>query len=194
MPIRSEYYPLEKGYRWIYRLQDLQQPLAKVEPNRKVEVEVVDTATYTHKKLIDDKTIDVKYAGFVLQSTSGDKSTRAHVFVNENGVHRFHDAGVSIEPPFSFLKFGLMLGDKWECRATNGDKSIKGTCSINQDTVSVPYRKGEKLKAVTTHFKSDDGRIEIEYWFVKDIGMVKQRIKGKGVHIVLELEKFSNTK
>lgn len=188
-PITSPYFPLEKGHKWAYLVTDHQAPKAKADPKRKLIIEVVDKVIYTGKDVKDGKSIDVRYAGFVLQSTSGDKVTRDHVFVSESGVHRFQTAGTPIDPPFLFFKFGLKkLGESWDCHSTNGDKSIKGTCTLNQAEVSVPYRMGAKLQAITVSFKADDERGEIDYWFVKDVGLVKQSIKGKNLHIVLELQ------
>jgi hypothetical protein len=187
-PIRSDYYPLEKGHKWTYRVIDP----AKGDSKKQVVIEVVDTVKYTQKITKDGAVTEANFAGFVLQSTSGDKISRTHVFVSADGVHRFHDAGAAIDPPFLFFKFGLKkLGDTWECNSTSGDKTIKGTCTLNQEDVAVPYKKGEKLKAITVSFKADDGRVEVDYWFVKEIGMVKQRVKGKNLDIVLELEKFA---
>ena len=97
----------------------------------------------------------------------------------------------AIDPPFLFFKFGLKLGETWKCSSSSGDKTIKGVSKLNHAEVTVPYRKLEKLQALTVSFKADDGRIEVEYWFVKDIGMVKQRVKVERLDIVLELEKFA---
>jgi hypothetical protein len=69
---------------------------------------------------------------------------------------------------------------------------IKGTFTWRRENVKVPA--GEFKDAVAVLFsngkKDDIERTEVETWFAKDVGMVKQRIRQKGHEHALVLEKF----
>jgi hypothetical protein len=185
-PDWREYFPLKIDHKWTY--------IVNADPKKKVVIEVERTEDYTRKEMKDDKKIEEKFTGFILKSSSGDKVTRDHVVVMENGVFRIHAAGTLINPPLLFFKFGLQKeGETWDLDSTSGNTTIKGTCSIRKGKVLVPYAK-KTLDAIIVLFsnnKPGDERHEIEYWFVRNIGMVKQRVELKNHKIVLELENDS---
>ena len=184
-PDWRDYFPLKVGHRWTY--------IVNADPKKKVVIEVERMEDYTRKAMKDDKPIAEKFTGFILKSSSGDKVTRDHVVVMENGVYRIHAAGTLINPPLLFFKFGLQKGETWDLDSTSGNTTIKGTCSIRSDLVQVPYQKKphNAIIVLFSNNKPGDERHEIEYWFVRNIGMVKQRVELKNHKIVLELENES---
>ena len=181
-PDWREFFPLKVGHKWTY--------IVNADPKKKVVIEVERMEDYTRKAMKDDKPIAEKFTGFILKSSSGDKITRDHVVVMENGVYRIHAAGTLINPPLLFFKFGLQKGETWDLDSTSGNTTIKGTCSIRSDLVQVPYQKKphNAIIVLFSNNKPGDERHEIEYWFVRNIGMVKQRVELKNHKIVLELE------
>ena len=185
-PDWRDYFPLKVGQRWTY--------IVNADPKKEVVIEVERTEDFTRMAMKDDKKNSEKFTGFILKSSSGDKVTRDHVVVMENGVYRIYAAGTLINPPLLFFKFGLQkVGETWDVDSTSGNITIKGTYSIRRGEVQVPYAK-KPLNAIIVSFsnnKPGDERHEIEYWFAKDLGMVKQRVSLKNHHIVLELKSTS---
>lgn len=185
-PDWRNFFPLKVGHTWTYIVNN--------DPKKKVVIEVEPTEDYLHKAMKDDKK-DEKFTAFILKSSSGDKVTRDKVVVMENGVYRIHAAGTLINPPLLFFKFGLQkTGETWDLDSTSGNTTIKGTCSIRSDVVKVPYKK-EPLNAIRVSFtnnKSGDEQHLIEYWFVTNVGMVKQHVQLKNHDITLELENQSS--
>jgi len=127
VPLHTDFFPLKIGNRWIYRSIDGPStdaksiPLATGGVIRKVLIEV--DRLETHERMGKDqnnKDIVEKFAGFLLKSTSGGKTTFDHVVVLREGVHRISVGGTSntlpvpITPPLLFFKLGINPGDHWE--------------------------------------------------------------------------------
>jgi len=193
---QSVFYPLNIGDRWTYRVLDLKAAPTSADSKKKVVVEVERQEPYTRKVEKDGKSATETKIGFILKSTSGGKTTRDHVVVLEDGVYRIHAAGTPITPPLLFFKLkDVKIGEMWDGKSVSGNTTIKGTFTLRQEGVTVPFRKvGDALFVSFTNNKAGEDRVEIDYWFVKDIGMVKQRVREKDREIVLELEKYEPKK
>src|SRR5437879_7731797 len=90
-PLKTDFYPLVPGYRWTYQASEPKMPQAKVQ---RVVVQVDREEIYVDKKLDKEgKDVSRKFTGFLLKSTSGDKTTVDHVVVMPDGVYRVHAAG-----------------------------------------------------------------------------------------------------
>jgi hypothetical protein len=190
--LATEYYPLAVGSKWTYLMVDLRATSSKADPKRHVYVEVERTEPYLDKKTDKEKVVEKMYTGFLLKSTSGDKVTRDHVVVMPDGVYRVHAAETPISPPLPFFKLVLEPGkNSWLADSTSGNTTIKGTFTISSVGVTVPLDNFKKAILVSYRSqKAGDDRIEIDYWFVKDVGMVQQRIRTKSHEVMLKLEKF----
>lgn len=187
-PLKTPYYPLEIGQRWTYRLRDASAPQPKGGQVREVVVEVEREEPFTRKETKGDKELEVKHTGFLLKMSSGDKVTRDHVIVLEQGVHRIHSSGMALNPPVLFFKLGVKPGETWTAETVSRDMTIKATFSWKNDIVEVPY--GEKKYAailVSSVLRRGEERDEVDCWFVNGIGMAKQRIKSKNHDLVMEL-------
>ncbi|MBI2807949.1 MAG: hypothetical protein HYX68_23440 [Planctomycetes bacterium] len=193
-PLKFDHFPLEVGMRWTYRARDLKSLQAKTAPVRKVVVEVAQTESYLEKQTKDGKDVTVQHTGFLLKSTSQGKSTFDHVVVLPEGVFRVHAARTKITPPLLFFKVPRKLGETWTCDSVSGNTTIKGTFVANRDRVTVPMGIHDALIISYRSQKAPEEQIEIDYWFVRDIGMVKQRVRTKTHEVVLELEKFDKGK
>ena len=195
VPYTSDFYPLVVGSKWTYRVIDLKAPQTKADPKRKVVIEVEREEPYIHKESKDGKDTEKKYMGFILKATSGDKLTRDHVIVLEQGVHSIHVAGTPILPPKLFFKLGLKPGESWTTDSVGGNTILKGTSTVNQVVVDLPkLGKRDAFLISYSNDKKGDQRQEIDYWFVQGIGMVKQRVMTKNHEIVLELENYEKAK
>ncbi|MSQ93349.1 MAG: hypothetical protein EXR98_02195 [Gemmataceae bacterium] len=190
-PYDFKYYPLKVGNRWTYLATDLKAPDAKAAPTRRVVVEVEREEIYVDKKLNKDgKEVVTKYTGFLVKSTSGGKTTRDHVLVLADGVYRIHAAGTPISPPLPFFK----TAGKWNADSVSGNTTINGTFTGALNRVNVGKTTYDAFLVSFRDTKTGDDRVEIDYWFVESIGMVKQRVRAKSHEIVLELEKFDKAK
>lgn len=183
-------YPLNVGDRWKYRVIDLKAPQPKADPKKKVVVEVERHQIFTRKVTINAKETTENKVGFILKSTSGGKTTRDHVIVLEDGIHRIHAAGTPITPPLLFFKQPLKEGEKWECNSISGNTTIKGTFTWRNERITVPYGPFDTVVVSFTNNKAGEDRVEIDYWFALNVGMVKQRVREKDREIALELESY----
>ena len=188
------FYPLNIGDRWTYRVIDLKSPKTKLDSKKKVEVEVERQEPYMRKNEKDPKAPAETKIGFILKSTSGGKTTRDHVIVLDNGIHRIHAAGTPITPPLLFFKAPLNKGDKWECNSTSGNTTIKGMFSWKVERINVPAGAFDTVAVSFTNNKAGEDRVEIDYWFAEKVGMVKQRVREKDREIALELERYEPAK
>jgi hypothetical protein len=208
-PLETDYYPLKVGHTWTYRSIDvkadaknnlLKPDEKKVKRHPKVEIKVDREEIYERVTIIKekDKKTEKKvvdpFMGYLLRATSGSKSTLDHVVVLKEGIDRIHSAGIAINPPVKFFQFGSTAD--WTCNSETSDgKALKGTFRASSQTVRVPA--GEFRDTYVVSFRDGppaNPRLEIDYWFAKDVGMVKQRVKSKNNEVILELEKFDPAK
>jgi hypothetical protein len=192
-PGPRNHYPLEVGHRWTYRMTDLKAPPGQPVQKRQVVIEVERTEVYVDKKKDKGVETTTKYKGFILKMTSGNKSTEDLVVVLPSGIHRVHIGKTPITPPMLFFK----AAEQWPLDSVSGNKNLKGTFTAKADKVTVlPFSK-EPLAAWLVSFNNNEQgeeRSEVDCWYVPDVGMVKQRIKGQGQEVILELEKFEKAK
>ena len=175
--LQTALYPLEVGNRWTYVVHNAKDK-GKDNTKKTVDVEVERREPYQ------------KHIGYILKNTSGAKVTTEHVVVMEDGVYKVQAAETLLTPPLCLIKLGDK-GNTWNVDSKGGTTAIKGTYTVKADTVTVPAGTYEKaFKVSYTNGKSGDKRIDIDCWYVLNIGMVKQHINEKGNEIVLELKKF----
>jgi hypothetical protein len=168
----SPYYPLKVGNKWTYRFTS--------GSSGKVDVRVT--------KL--EKVGDVMCALLEAKAGSDGTPTTEHVAVRDDGVYRYTSEGQRIEPPLRFLKLPPKSGDRWDVDSKSAMETVKGTFTLGEAEVTVP--KG-KFKAVTVDTKDmtvGGNKMEQTWWFVPEVGMVKQVYKFADKEVVLELESF----
>ena len=172
---QPNYYPVEVGNTWHY----------KVNANGK-------DANVTTRISKLEKFGDVELA--LLDSPN--VALTEHLTQTEKGVfrHRFNNAEVS--PPFKLMPYPPKVGTKWTGEFTVEKEKGKHTYHgeiLKEEMVEVP---AGKYKAVLVQIKLREGERDIEtnYWFVQDIGFVKQTFIIGGATILLELEKFERKK
>jgi hypothetical protein len=185
-PDWREYFPLKIDHKWTY--------IVNADPKKKVVIEVERTEDYTRKEMKDDKKIEEKFTGFILKTSSGDKVTRDHVVVMDDGVYRIHAAGTLINPPLLFFKFHIKSGEAWNCDSVSGNTTIKGTSTASHLKNQGADGKTDYWKIEYNNNKPGDERIQITYWFARGYGMIQQHVKMKNHDITLKLEKFQPAK
>ena len=103
------------------------------------------------------------------------------------GVYRIHTAGTPATPPILFFKLPPKAGDTWECNSMSGNAAIKGTFTVKADKIGT-------FDAFVVLYRDVPSAVEIDYWFVSGIGMIRQRVKTKNTEVTLQLEEYTLVK
>jgi len=171
----ENYYPIEVGNTWTY----------KVNANGKDAT--ISTTIAKHETI--NKTV-------LARLESPNVPITEHLSQTDKGVFRHRYNGAEVTPPFSLLPYPAKVGMKWKGEFTvekeQGKHAYEGEI-LKEEAVAVG---AGKFKALVVQIKLEEGgqKIETNYWFVKDVGFVKQTFNVAGTTIVLELEKFERKK
>jgi hypothetical protein len=170
------YYPIEVGNTWYYRVDANGK---KVNVSSSItEVEQLD-GVKSHK----------------LQSLQNEQM-HEHLKRTDKGLFRHRANGNEVTPAFMLLPASPKVGAKWA-----GEFSVAGEKGINkfsaeiqkEETIEVPAGKFKTLR-VLIKLDANGNKVDSVYWFAKDVGFVKQRVDLKDTVILLELEKFERKK
>ena len=96
------------------------------------------------------------------------------------------------EPAILFLPTDPTATKSWEVNAKASGQDFKGTFNANKESVTVPagtypdaiHVKGADMKIGTT-------ATNIDYWFAKDVGIVKLKFTLGTQEAVLELKSYT---
>ena len=168
-PTANPYYPLKEGTEWTYKVQ-----------GGPIKVKVAG------KEKVSAGT------GYKLETTAGNKvSATETVAVTLEGVKRFNVNGLNPDAPILFLPTDPMTTKEWTVDTKVGGQEIKGTFKANKEKVVVPFGTYEDA----IHVKGADMTIgatktTVEYWFAKDVGIVKLKFTLGSQDATLELEGY----
>lgn len=183
--ITHPFYPLKVGNQWTYH-----------SGKETVVITVVKEVTLDNAP--DDKIgKDKRAVGYTLKIGSADREVAEQVAILEGGIYRFSAAGKGIKPPLRFFKLPLNLvkGEAWQvdCKTDDG-KTIRGSFVGGTETLRLTLNgKAVELPTVTItskDFRVDDHEMSITYWFARDIGLVKQRVRTGSNEVTMELQSF----
>jgi hypothetical protein len=199
MEIHSDYYPLGAGYQWSYRATVNEPPPQKEQTVKDSRPIVTITAgkpeVFDHKFTVEKKEYSEPAVGYRLKVVSGPKESLKQMFeqvaVLKDGVYRISTAGKDITPPLRFLKLPVKGGESWTVSATSENVMLAGTFTCDVEAVKVPLGNFETLHVSSPDFQLGNEKMALDYWFAKDLGMVKQRVRVGKSNVVLELEAFN---
>jgi hypothetical protein len=174
-PAPPALYPLKVGNKWTYT-------------SGKDTIEVVVKGT---------EKIDKEEAYELVTSRNGMPDANEHVVVRADkagvGVYRIKVAGVAVNPPLCFLKVPAKKGDKvepWTVNSTLGSEKLEGKFTLDEQEIEITVKdKKEKKKAVTVSgpdMLANGQKMSLKYYFVENIGLVRQEASLAGVKVVLE--------
>src|SRR4029079_10539753 len=108
-------------------------------------------------------------------------------------VVRYKVNDVAAETPILFLPADVDAAkDKpWTVDTKGGGQPLKGTFKLSTENVTVPagtYNSAIHVKG--TGMTVGNATSDIDYWFAKDVGIVKLRFTLGSQEAVLELEKY----
>jgi hypothetical protein len=172
---QGNYYPLQVGNKWEYR------------------VEVGGNSAKAVSSITKIETIDGIPLARLEATVNGNTVANEHLRATDKGVFRYRNNGLEINPPICLLKYPVKAADKWEGDITVGKEKGKYFCETKEENVEVTAGKFKTLK-VTVTLQSKGQSVTTSYWFAKDVGFVKQTVEAGDLNITMELEKFELAK
>jgi hypothetical protein len=170
---KSEYYPLEVGNTWHYKL---------------------DTTKFSLKVVKHEKVGDVVTARIEM-SMDGKVMATEHVFVKDDGIYRYDFEGKKAEPPVKFFALPPKADATWTVDSKVGGETLKGTFKMGEaKDVKVPAGTYNTFTSASDDLDASGMKISFTSYYAKDVGMVKQVIKAAGQETTIELEKFEPAK
>jgi hypothetical protein len=184
-------YPLKEGQRWVYKVTDHKAKEGK--KNHQVTATVAQQDIH-RIKAPDPKAggaeVQVPYVGFTLRIAGGGKTLDEEVFVKEDGVYRISAAGKQINPPLCILKRPVQKGTSWGVESQSENAVLQGTFKADEEDVQVPAGNYRALVVRSRDFQFGSQKMELDCWYAKGVGMVKQHLRVGNHDVTLELEKI----
>jgi hypothetical protein len=131
--------------------------------------------------------------GYKLETSAGGKvSATETVAITKDGIVRFNVNGLTPETPILFFPTDPEATKEWSVDTKVGNETIKGTFKATKEQVVLAngtkydtiYVKGADMKIGTT-------TTTVEYWFAKDVGIVKLKFTLGAQDATLELNKYT---
>ena len=170
-----DYYPLQVGNQWKYRLD--------------VNGKEVTMTT----KIAKIETIDQQKLARLEAAVDGNTSATEHLQQTDKGIFRFRTNGIESSPPLLLLKYPAKNGDKWSGAFTASDSKATYSCEAMEEEVVVPAGKYKTIR-VAIKLEEKGQVVNTTYWFAKDVGFVKQTVDAPGLNILIELQQFDPKK
>ncbi len=171
-PPQWNFYPLSVGNTWVFKV------IAK-DKDLRVTMEIAE----------DEKTPGLMLA----RLSSPNVKSNEHLAQTEKGVFRHRLNGAEVTPPFKLLPYPPKVGEAWTGKFTlaneKGEHSYEGKI-LGEEDVKVPFGDFKKALKVQLKLKAGEQDIDTTYWFVNNVGFVKQTFTVAGSIVVLELESF----
>ncbi len=174
------YYPLQVGNQWTFK------------------VSVGDNAATALSRIAKVENIDGVEMARLEAVVNGNIVATEHLRETEQGVFRYRNNGAEISPPIKLLQYPVTIKPKepmkWTGKITVGADKGSYTCEATEDTVEVPHGKHKAIKVTIKLEQGKNPPVNTTYWFVKDLGFVKQTVDAAGLSILMELEKLERGK
>jgi hypothetical protein len=182
-PLYNPYYPLKVGKEWTYKVG---KETVIIRVDREIPLEF----TRDDKDEKKEKT-----TGYILMVKSGAREVPEQVAVLKDGIYKASTAGKALKPALLILKNPPRPGESWPVEfKTDEGKTIRGKFVAGEEPITLTINgKEAKYDAITVSGKDlqlDEGEMSITFWFVKDIGLVKEHVKVGKQDSTLELRGY----
>ena len=163
------YYPLKVGSEWTYKVQ-----------GGPIKVKVVGTEKAG------------MFTGYKLETSAQNKvSATETVAVTPEGVKRFSVNQLAPEQPILFLPKDPEATKTWKVDTKVAGQTIKGDFTANKAAgVQVPAGTYDTIHVRGENMQIGSTSTTVEYWFAKDVGIVKLKFTLGTQDATLELEKY----
>jgi hypothetical protein len=172
---QGNYYPLQVGNKWDYK------------------VEAAGSSAQAVSRIVKVENIDGVSLARLEATVNGNVVANEHLRSDDKGVFRYRNNGQPIDPPICLLRYPAKSGDKWDGDITVGKEKGKYSCETREENVEVPAGKFKAMK-VTVTLEAKMQKVTTSYWFVKDVGFVKQTVEAGDLIINMDLEKYDFVK
>jgi hypothetical protein len=168
-PTTHPYYPIKVNSEWTYKVQ-----------GGPIKMKITGTEKVGAA------------SGYKIEVTAGNKVSATEVIgVTKDGVVRYSVNGVTADTPILFLPTDPDATKEWAVDTKGGGQTLKGKFTASKEKVTVPAGTYE-----TIHVKGSDMTVgnttsNIDYWFAKDVGIVKLRFTLGSQEAILELEAYT---
>lgn len=170
-----DYYPLQVGNQWNYKL----------------DVNGKDAAMIT--RIAKVETINEKAYARLEAEVGGQVKATEHLRITDKGLVRLKTNDFEADPPLLLIKKGAKAGDKWGGKFTVLDKGEKKEAKYEavagDEMVKVPAGRFKTLR-VAIRLEENGMVVNTTYWFAPNVGFVKQTVEAPGLTITIELEKY----
>lgn len=172
----SEYFPLVKGTKWVYKVGEFEATVA-VTGTEKINGEECAR--------VETSTGNGNGAGI---------TTSEHYAVRPDGVYRVKVKDDVIDPPVKLLPFPIKADVSWEVESKVGTQTVKGTMKVKDTAAKVktPLGEFEAVLVEAKDFEVGGAKLGLSIWYAKGHGIVKQEFAVVGTDVKLELTKFAN--
>ena len=168
-PAAHPYYPVKKDAEWTYKVQGGPIKMKVVGPEKAGSA-----------------------SGFKIEVTAGNKVSATEVIgITKDGVVRYSVNGVAAETPILFLPTDPDATKEWSVDTKGGGQPLKGTFKASKEKVTVPAGTYDTIHVKGTDMVVGTTTSNIDYWFAKDVGIVKLRFTLGSQDATLELESFT---
>jgi hypothetical protein len=163
------YYPLKVGSEWVYKVQG--GPI-------KVKVASAEKVSGAN--------------GYKLETSAGNKvSASETVAVTKEGVQRFNVNGLNPTTPILFLPMDPDVTKEWSVDTEVSNQKIKGNFVATKEKVTVPAGTYDAVKVSGKDMTIGATSTTVEYWYAKDVGIVKLKFTLGSQDATLELESYT---
>jgi hypothetical protein len=166
-----EYFPLNEGSKWHYRMEI---------PNRKsAQVETV-----ARRIVVDGMELiclETSLAGKVRNSTE--------MSVKPNGIFVHSVNGARVSRPYCFLKFPVAFGDSWEEEFVINGAEIKASFRIGREQFELPTGEVDALY-LEIFERTKTWETRTKHWFAPNLGIIGARLPFRGDNVTFILEKY----
>ncbi len=170
----TPWYPLKTNMVWTYKIGD-QKFKIKADKEEK-----------------GDKMTTMKV---IMLDESGKQLSWENIQITKDGVYRVSFEGHKAEPPVKILALPPKDGEKWEVSSTIDKEKLSGTFKMGEDKeLKIGDKKYETFYTESDNLDANGMKVKFKTYFAKDVGMVKQEITLGSQTVVIELEKYEESK
>jgi len=168
-PATHPYYPIKTGSEWTYKVQGGPIKVKVAGPEKVGPI-----------------------SGFKLETSAGNKvSATETVAVTPEGVKRLNVNGLTPEAPILFLPADPNVNKSWDVDTKVSGQAIKGKFTASTEKVTVPAGTYDAIHVKGSEMQIGTTTTTVEYWFAKDVGIVKLRFNLGSQDATLELESYT---
>ena len=186
-------WPFKKGNTWTFDAS-----AADSATNKKTPLVLVITVSDVKKTPDGDEAIVEYHIGDKVTQTETYRTSTAGIVRTGGG----NDGKSTLQPPLPLIKYPMKVGNKWDWKGTiqTPGGAVSGTAKYSVPELQTLKLAGQTMQAYRLHLVltisqgGQSGDFVNDYWFVPNIGLVKQKLVVGTATIEGSLTKYSLAK